>query len=157
MHLFLSLLAKDLLEAACYHCFVLPLAPQILATAGDCVAILYRLFRLCSQWITSWIAFKRLRVVVLHRAEWNMLITILDELRQWLAGLKQERLADKFIGGGWLGDKLLTLTREDLADLGVPKEQRGHLMLAVEALRQGEGRVTLPDEHAPSYAPQFTE
>ena len=82
-----------------------------------------------------------------------MLITILDELRQWLAGLKQERLADKFIGGGWLGDKLLTLTREDLADLGVPKEQRGDLMLAVEALRQGEGRVTLPDEHAP----QFTD
>ena len=82
-----------------------------------------------------------------------MLITTLDELRQWLAGLKQERLADKFIAGGWLGDKLLTLTREDLADLGAPKEQRGDLMLAVEALRQGEGRVTLPDEHAP----QFTE
>ncbi len=66
-----------------------------------------------------------------------MLITTLDELRQWLAGLKQERLADKFIGGGWLGDKLLTLTREDLADLGAPKEQRGDLMLAGSAPRRG--------------------
>ncbi|MFO1419572.1 MAG: SAM domain-containing protein [Candidatus Competibacteraceae bacterium] len=85
-----------------------------------------------------------------------MPITTPDELRHWLAGLKQEHLVDTFIAGGWLGDKLLTLTREDLADLAVPREQRGDLMLAVEALRQGEGPLTLPDEHAPSYAPQFT-
>ncbi len=85
-----------------------------------------------------------------------MSITTHDELRQWLTGLKQGHHTDAFIAAGWLGDALLALTREDLADLGVPKDQRGDILLAVEALRQGESGMTLPDEHAPSYAPQFT-
>lgn len=79
-----------------------------------------------------------------------------EQLRQWLAGLNQEHLTERFLAGGWRGDHLLTLTPEDLADLAVPKPQRGEILLAIEALRQGEGPVTLPDEHAPSYTPQFT-
>ena len=85
-----------------------------------------------------------------------MPIKTLDELRQWLASRRQERLTERFIADGWLGERLLTITREDLADLGVPREHRGDLMLVVEALRQGDGAVTLPDERAPSYAPAFT-
>jgi tetratricopeptide (TPR) repeat protein len=84
------------------------------------------------------------------------------DLHAWLANLKLANLkladrADVFLAAGWRGDKLLELSREDLADLGVPKDQRGAVMLAVEALRQGDAPPTLPDPRAPNYAPALTE
>jgi tetratricopeptide (TPR) repeat protein len=79
------------------------------------------------------------------------------DLRDWLANLKLAHLAESFIAGGWWGEKLLKLTREKLADLGVPKDQRGAVMLSVETLRQGDAPPTLPDHQAPNYAPALTE
>lgn len=79
------------------------------------------------------------------------------DLRVWLAHLKLAERADAFLAAGWRGEKLLDLTREELADLGVPKDQRGAVMLAVEALRQGDAPPTLPAPHAPNYAPALTE
>jgi hypothetical protein len=79
------------------------------------------------------------------------------DLRAWLANLRLAEQADAFLAAGWRGEKLLELTREELADLGVPKDQRGAVMLAVEALRQGDAPPTLPDRQAPNYAPALTE
>ncbi|MDS4021651.1 MAG: hypothetical protein RKR03_14300, partial [Candidatus Competibacter sp.] len=78
-------------------------------------------------------------------------------LRDWLADLKLAHLAEAFMAGGWRGERLLDLTREELADLGVPKDQRGAVMLAVAALRQGDAPPTLPESQAPTYAPALTE
>ena len=71
--------------------------------------------------------------------------------------LELAHLAESFIAGGWWGEKLLELTREELADLGVPKDQRGAVMAEVEALRQGNAPPTLPARQAPNYAPALTE
>ncbi len=79
------------------------------------------------------------------------------DLHDWLANLKLAHLAESFIAGGWRYEKLLELTREDLADLGVPRDQRGAVLLAVEALRQGDAPPTPPDRQAPNYAPALTE
>ncbi len=79
------------------------------------------------------------------------------DLRAWLAHLNLAERAEAFLAAGWRGEKLLELTREDLADLDVPKDQRGAVMLAVEALRQGDAPPTLPAPQAPNYAPALTE
>jgi tetratricopeptide (TPR) repeat protein len=79
------------------------------------------------------------------------------DLHAWLANLKLAHLTESFIAEGWRGDKLLQLNPEELADLGVPKAQRGEVMLAVEALRFGDAPPTLPDRQAPNYAPALTE
>ncbi|EGV27485.1 Sterile alpha type 2 domain-containing protein, partial [Thiorhodococcus drewsii AZ1] len=76
-----------------------------------------------------------------------------EGLCHWLAGLRLDHLADTFFAEGWHGARLAELTREDLADLSVPKDQRGGVMLAVEALRSGDAPPTLADERAPDYAP----
>ncbi len=78
------------------------------------------------------------------------------DLRAWLANLNLADWAESFIGEGWQGEKLLELSREDLADLGIPKERRGAVMLAVEALRQGDTPPVCPDPPGPSYAPDLT-
>ena len=78
-------------------------------------------------------------------------------LRDWLADLKLAHLAEAFMACGWRGEKLLELTREELADLGVPKDQRGAVMLAVAALGRGDVPPTLPESQAPTYAPALTE
>lgn len=83
-------------------------------------------------------------------------ITELTDLHAWLEGLRLENYADVFYQQGWIGDKLLELTREDLADLGVAKEQRGLIMVAVEALRQGDAWPRLSSQEAPSYARYLT-
>ena len=79
------------------------------------------------------------------------------DLRAWLAHLNLAERADAFLVAGWRGERLPELTREDLADLGVPKDQRGAVMLAVEALRRGDAPPTLPESRAPNYAPALTE
>jgi hypothetical protein len=79
------------------------------------------------------------------------------DLRGWLAHLNLAERAEAFLAAGWRGEKLLELTREELADLGVPKDQRGAVMLAVAALRQGDAPPTLPESQAPTYAPALTE
>ena len=79
------------------------------------------------------------------------------DLHAWLANLKLAHLTESFIAEGWRGEKLLQLNPEELADLGVPKAQRGEVMLAVEALRFGDAPPTLPDRQAPNYAPALTE
>ncbi len=78
-------------------------------------------------------------------------------LRHWLANLELAHLTESFVAAGWRGEKLLDLTREELADLGVPKDQRGAVMLAVAALRQGDAPPTLPDRQVPNYAPALNE
>ena len=78
-------------------------------------------------------------------------------LRAWLANLNLADRAEAFIAEGRQGEQLLKLERENLADLGVPKDRRGEVMLAVEALRRGDAPPTLPDRQAPSYAPALSE
>lgn len=56
------------------------------------------------------------------------------DLYAWLAKLNLADWAESFISEGWQGEKLLELSRENLADLGIPKERRGAVMLSVEAL-----------------------
>jgi len=73
------------------------------------------------------------------------------DLQTWLANLNLAHLTESFIAAGWQGEKLLELTREELADLGVPRDCRGAVMLAIEAL------PTLPDRQAPNYAPALSE
>ncbi|TVR67353.1 MAG: hypothetical protein EA420_00605, partial [Candidatus Competibacteraceae bacterium] len=91
---------------------------------------------------------------------WPFSMTTLEtdaNLRHWLANLELAHLTESFIAAGWRGERLPELTREDLADLGVPKDQRGAVMLAVAALRQGDAPPTLPEPQAPTYAPALTE
>lgn len=80
-----------------------------------------------------------------------------EEVRLWLANLELTGCLDAFLAADWRGEKLLELNREELADLGVPKAQRNLVMLAVEALRQGDAPLTLADAKAPTYAPALTE
>lgn len=53
------------------------------------------------------------------------------DLRAWLAHLNLAERAEAFLAAGWRGEKLLALTREEMADLGVPKGLRGAVILAV--------------------------
>ena len=78
------------------------------------------------------------------------------EVRDWLESLKLVALTDAFLAAGWRGQRLLELSREELADLEVPKAQRGEVMLAVEAFRQGDATPTLAEAQAPTYAPALT-
>jgi hypothetical protein len=79
-----------------------------------------------------------------------------EGLRQWLAGLHLAQHTEVLFSAGWRGTQLHALNREELADLGIPKEDRGPIMLAVEALRQGDAPPTLADDQAPNYAPALT-
>jgi SAM (Sterile alpha motif) domain-containing protein len=67
-----------------------------------------------------------------------------DAVTRWLQQSGFGRYADSFANAGVRGARLLVLTREDLADLGVIRDDRGELKLAIDALNRGDVPPTAP-------------
>jgi|GEM_PF-2696643 len=83
-----------------------------------------------------------------------------ERLTAWLAGLGLADHVQGFIENGWLGEKLLAMTREDMADLGIPRrpeDRRGLLELAIRSLREDGAGMTAPAADASGYAPALAE
>ncbi len=75
------------------------------------------------------------------------------QMTEWLERAGLGRYADKIAAEDLSHGRLVELSREDLADLGVARADRDAVMLALAALRQGDTPPTAPGPEAPDYAP----
>lgn len=58
------------------------------------------------------------------------------DLHEWLDHLALSDFTDDFVNARWHGSRLLELTREDLADVRIPKRHQAAVLSALDDLRR---------------------
>ena len=75
-----------------------------------------------------------------------------EDVTRWLMDIGLAHCAERFITADLVGEHLLKLEREDLAYLGIPRQDLNVFWLARQALVTGDAPPTAPSPAAPDYA-----